>query len=362
MLGYTGPVFRSRLSGYVLRETLPVYLLGIAAFCLLLSIDFLSTLAQFLIQYQASAATVGKLLLYRLPYFLHLSLPIALVFATLLATGRLAKDSELKAAYAAGVPPLSLLGPLVLFGLLVSGLALYNNGYLEPLGQSAYTDTVNSFFYGSLPPQSQLNVAYSVKGEGVFYASRIQADRDNHDLAHLQGVLVIRPDGTLISSEEGLWKSREHSWLLTQPTILKTGQAPSTQAQLSLPFQEQTQVSSSLADPEQQTLSQLRAHIGSAAAAGGETRELRFNFQRRIADAFDALIFVLLAGALGLGVRGRSGGFGWTIVLLVLFYFIWTLSQNLFQQQVLSPVVAAWFTTVVVGFIGGTLALVRFRA
>ena len=108
--------------------------LGVAAFCLLLSIDTLTVWAEYLIQQNVSLLDVGRLMLYRIPFFLHISLPVAAVFAVLLATGRLAKDSELKAAYSLGVPPFSLLGPLLLFGLIVSALAVINNGYLEPRG------------------------------------------------------------------------------------------------------------------------------------------------------------------------------------------------------------------------------------
>ncbi len=112
-------------------------MLGVAAFCLLLSIDTLTVWAGYLIEQNATLLTVLQLMLYRLPFFLHLSLPIAVVFAVLLATGRLAKDSELKAAYASGVPPLALLWPLLGLGLVISLVAVLNNGYLEPRGEIA---------------------------------------------------------------------------------------------------------------------------------------------------------------------------------------------------------------------------------
>ena len=97
-----------RLASTLLRETAGLYLLGVATICLLQSVDLLSVLARFLVQNQASLADTGRLLLYKVPWFLHLGLPVAVVFAVLLACGRMAKDSELKAAYASGVSPASL--------------------------------------------------------------------------------------------------------------------------------------------------------------------------------------------------------------------------------------------------------------
>ena len=80
-----------------------------------------------------------------------------------------------------------------------------------------------------------------------------------------------------------------------------------------------------------------------------------------MADAFGATIFALIAGALGLTLHGRSAGFGWTIVLIVVFYVLWTLSGNFFEQRVLPPVTAAWLTSVVVGVVGMVVAWRRLR-
>ena len=127
----------TRLGRYLLREAAGLYGVGLASLCLLLSIDLLSVLARFLVEQSATFAQVGRLVLFKLPWFLHLTLPLAVVFAILVAAGRLAKDAELKAAYAGGVPPGRLLVPLVLGGLGVSAVALVVN---TPYGRGARSD------------------------------------------------------------------------------------------------------------------------------------------------------------------------------------------------------------------------------
>lgn len=351
---------RLRLASYLARETAWLYVFAVAAFCLLLSIDLLSTLASYLIEHGATLGQVGELLLYRLPYNLHLSLPIATVFAVLLATGRLAKDSELKAAYSLGVPPLSLLWPLLLVGLLVSGLSLINNGYLEPRGAVAYEHLVESFAYERPPPETQYDVSYALE-TGIYYAGRIRADLDNLELAELSGITVISEDGAVLNAPSGVWNSEERVWKLEQVEVLKPNEAPTVVESLVLPFAIPTEASSSLQSAETLTLSEQWRQLKRAEQTGGETRQLRYQFHRRVADASSAVIFALIAGALGLNVRGRSSGFAWTIVLLVIFYFLWSLSENLFAQQVLSPISAAWFTFAVVGFLGAMVAAVRLR-
>ena len=350
-----------RFSTYLLRETSGLYLLGVAAFCLLLSVDTLTTWASFLIEQNASVFTVLKLMLYQTPFFLHLSLPIAAVFAVLLATGRLAKDSELKAAYASGVAPLALLRPLLLFGLLVTAVAVLNNGYLEPRGEIAQ-DVLEASFYNARPSsETQRDVSYH-QPEGIFHAARIRADPVDRTRAELTGALVYGDDGTVWSARYGIWDSVAKTWTLEEVEVLPpqgTAQPtlPQQRARVTLPFDLEADAGESLRAADNLTLSELYTRIGRARAAGQNIAGDVFDFHRRLADASSALIFVLIAGALGLTLRGRAAGFGWTIVLLVCFFALWTLSESFFEQEVLSPVVAAWFTTLVVGAVGALLAL-----
>jgi lipopolysaccharide export system permease protein len=353
----------NRLGAYLLRETIPLYLFGVAAFCLLISIDYLSIMAQFLVNQNASAATVSLLLFYKLPMFLHLSLPIAGVFAVLLATGRLAKDSELKAAYALGVPPLALLWPLLGFGLVTSGLALVNNGYLEPLAERRYSALVDSFYYTRPRTETQINAAFSLPDGSIHYAAEIRADRDDPDSATLRGVLLLLPDGSTVTAPEGRWSSSDRQWVLEDAEIAPAaGEGePRVRAELRVPFMFSGDPASTLTRETLLTLDELRQRTDNVQAAGGQVRELHYELQRRVADAFSAACFVLVASLLGLGIRGRSTAFAWTIGLLVAFWALWTLSGSLFDRHVLSPAAAAWLTPLLVTAAGTLLAAWRLR-
>jgi lipopolysaccharide export system permease protein len=345
----------------VLRETAAMYVLGVAAFCLLLSIDFLSLWAEYLLEQQASWRTVVSLMAYKLPWFLHLSLPVAVVLAVLLATGRLARDSELKAAYGLGVRPAALLLPLLVFGLAVSGLSLLNNGYLEPAGEQRYNRLVESFFYTRPPNEVQSNAAYSLPEHGIYYASRLRSRPGESNLAELTGVLIILPDGTTLSAPRGVWDSREREWRLADAERLSPGGEPEPLGRVELPFELDGAAGAALSRRETLSLTELAERIGTVRDAGGNVKELRFALHRRVADAFSASVFVLIAGTLGLGLRGRAAGFAWTIVLLVSFWATWTLAGNLFETRVLGPLAAAWLTPVAVGVGGFAVALWRLR-
>lgn len=350
-----------RLPWSLLRETATLHLLGVGAICLLLSVDLLSVLARFLIQQDATLADTGRLLLYKLPWFLHLSLPIAVVFAVLLAGGRMAKDSELKAAYSLGVSPLSLLTPLILFGLLVGLVSLVNNGFLESRAEARYQEKIDSFIYVRPPPELQLNAAYRI-GDDVYFSARVRADTADPRIANLSGVMVTLADGTLIAARGGVWDAGERVWRLTEVQVSPLGVEPTARTELVLPFALEATPSETLSRPQELPLDQLWRQYRAIQGAGGDARAFAFDLHRRVADAFSAAIFAAFAGSIALRVRGRAAGFAWTIVLMVGFWAAWVLSANLFEAGALAPVPAAWLTPAITSIGAAVLAVRSLRS
>lgn len=335
--------------------------MGVAAICLLLSIDFLSVLARFLVQQDATALDIGALLLYRTPWFLHLALPVAVVFAVLLAGGRMAKDSELKAAYAMGVAPSTLLRPLVWFGVVVGALSFVNNGFLEARGEAAYQRRLDSFVYARPPAEVQVNAAYRI-GNTVYFAARVRSVATEGTLATLDGIVVKEPDGSLYSARSGTWDAQARTWRLSGAQLTRPGEAPASAGDVVLPFALESNPTETLVRPAELPVDQLWRQLRSVAQAGGDTRDLSYDLNRRVADALSAAIFAAFAGAIALRVRGRAAGFAWTIVLLVGFWATWILSGNLFESGALGPAAAAWLTPVLAGIGAAVLASRTLRS
>lgn len=344
-----------RLPRALLRETAGLYPLGVGAICLLLSVDQLSVLARFLIEQGASLRDVGLLLLYRLPWFLHLALPVGVVFAVLITGGRMAKDSELKAAYSLGVPPRALLTPFVILGLAVGTLTLLNNGYLEPLGEAAYQKRIDAFIYTRPPAALQLNAAYQIGGN-IYFASRVRVVENDPALANLEGVLIVLADGTIATAPSGTWDSEARTWQLSRVELSAPGEAPTAVDTRTFPFVLEASPADTLVRPAQLPLGQLVERLRLTRAAGGDLSELSFSLHRRLADAFSAAIFATFAGAIALRVRGRAAGFAWTIVLLVGFWALWVLAGNLFESGAVQAVLAAWLTPALAGVGAALLA------
>jgi len=345
-----------RLARSLLRETSGLFLLGVAGVSLLLSIDLLSVLARFLLEQEADLPTVARLLAAKLPWFLHLALPVAATFAVLVAGGRMARDSELKAAQAGGIAPRALIVPLVAWGLVVSAAAVAINGSIEPRAERAYQRVIEGFLYGRPPLASERNASYLLN-ETIFHAARVRAIDGDPRSADLDGVLVRLPDGMLWTASKGSWDSQAGLWTLEQGWNLPPDGDPRPVGPRSIAFSLELSPTAALAREGTLTVRELASRIAERRAGGSDVSALRFELHRRLADAASAAVFVLAAAALALRLRGRAAGVAWTIALVAAFWAAWTLSAALFDQNVLGPVAAAWATPALVAVIGLVLAL-----
>lgn len=352
---------RQKLPLYVLKEVLPWYLGGVLLFLILQMTDVLSTTAGALLSYRVGLGQAAGLLANQLPGLLNRCLVLSVPFALLLAFGRLAKDSEFKAAAAAGVRPLALLVPLALPALLIGALAYYNAGWLTPTSQARWWNAWYGVYNQSPPPPSTERYAYA-QGDTFFSAGRVQ-NEDNSKRAQLSGVLVVQGD-TIYSAQSGTWDASAHTWTLPGGTsVMADGVPRPLPGPLVLPQRDVLKRPDT--PPDQTSTPELKSQLavlnGSRDASGEaapsqEQRTLSFELSRRVADPFTPLAFALAAGALGLLISNRAWAAASVILFIFGFYVLWSTAPSLAQAGALSPVLAAWLPNVVFLLLGGGLA------
>src|SRR5262245_59831530 len=131
------------LDRYILRELLGPFVLALVLFTFFLLIDRIYHLADLVITTGVPFLLVAQLLVFMLPSFLALSLPMAVLLAVLLAGGRLAGDREIVACQAAGIGLTRLLRP-VLAGAL--GVVLVGGLFTMVLGPLASLEFQRQLF------------------------------------------------------------------------------------------------------------------------------------------------------------------------------------------------------------------------
>ena len=98
-------LFRMRIvDRYTAREFAGPSLPRLAGFTVMLLSGLLFELTDLIVDRKMPIETVGRMLMYRVPSIVVLTLPIAALFGTLLSLGRLAKDSEVTVLLGTGTP------------------------------------------------------------------------------------------------------------------------------------------------------------------------------------------------------------------------------------------------------------------
>jgi lipopolysaccharide export system permease protein len=79
-----------------------------------------------------------------LPYYLGMAVPIALLLGTTITIDRLSKSSELTAAFGSGFSLFHMTKPFILLAIFLSGITVFVEGYLQPVGRYKYRQTLNT--------------------------------------------------------------------------------------------------------------------------------------------------------------------------------------------------------------------------
>ncbi len=304
------------LRRYLLAEVFLPYLLGVLLFVGLITTDLLSSLSGVLLARGTPWSEIAWLVVYRLPYTLGVALPLGLVFAILVGISRLVRDSELKAAYAGGVPPLSLLPPLLLLSLVVAAVVFANAAWIKPEAQARFEKKLYALYYGSEPSGVLYRQGYAPEGLGVFFAERIYPGEKG---GRLEGVRVVEPSGVVWSADQGVWAGR--AWVLEEAWRVE-GTKVERWPKAALTFPARYVPRYAGRNYEALPLAEL------AELARVDPRA-RFSLMRRVADAFGVVVLAWLATVIGLGLREAVWAFAAVVLVIFGYYVLWTLAARL---------------------------------
>lgn len=351
------------LDRYLWRQLRELFAFGVAIFTLLLLVNHLFYLARLVLNEGADLSAVLQLLIYRLPYFLAYSCPMAMLLAALLAIGRLSDGQEITAMRTGGISLTRIALSAAALGLLVSAMTLALNEIVVPVTEDRYQRVLTTALRGRVSSAQRDILFREVQDdvESVYFVRHFRADQER-----MEGVVVNQFErgalNRVINAAEaqyvgGVWEFRngtmyaftEDTTIVTQFERLRVG-LQRTPQEIAVPQR----------DPSEMSIKELRRYVSVLQRSGENAARYIAQVHFKLAIPMSSALFALLAVPVGLRPHrsGTSIGLGLTILVLIGYYIISAVTLPLGENGRLNPIAAGWMPDVVLA-LAAVLALRR---
>lgn len=199
----------SRIDRYLAGEILGPFGLGCAVYTLILFLHFLLQASEMIFARGVPMGDVLRLMGYYLPSMLVLVIPMAFLFAALMAVGRLSSDSEITALRASGVSLLSMYRPMLAFSVVLTALSAFLMTSVMPSANTAYSSTWYRIQTRHATQVVEPRAFHTDLGAWVMYVFGVTDDRRQWDgvfLAqegtHGRSEVMVAEHGRLVYDED----------------------------------------------------------------------------------------------------------------------------------------------------------------
>lgn len=344
------------LDRYVYKELAPPFAIGVGVFTFFLVIDRVYQLTDLVITKSVPFHLVLSLLVYMLPSFLALTLPIALLVAVLLVGGRLAVDLEVAALKACGVNPLRLLRPFLAAAVLVTLAIAWLTVFVNPWSSSAFQRQLFKILQARASTGIKERTFSATFGQFVIYVDEVSASQvglrgvltsDERDPARSR--IIVAREGRLLTDEE----TRRITLRFIDGSINETDVGDPRRFRhtrfalydMTLPLDAPLPGTLREDKPERQVPTlRLPAVADELHRAGQIAAPYSVELHKRFALPAAALVFTLVGFPLGIRAHrsGRATALAASLGIVVSYYLIFTSLEGMALKGRLPAGLAVW--------------------
>ena len=341
---------KSILYRYLFREIATTFLFALLVFTLVLFMGKILQLAELVFINGVSIRNILRLFLYLLPSFSLVTIPMSFLLAVLLAFARLSADNEITAMKSCGISLYGLLPPVLTAAFIAYALTTFITIYALPWGQNSFRKLMFDFLDATQSLQLK-EAVFNDQFPGLIVYTEHFNQRDStmagiiiHDERDGQEPSTIFAREGVISRDPEKRSVRLH---LADGSIHhlmpRLGYRLISFASYDVVINFSKPVMPILFDERYMNFAELRTATN-LPLAPKIRQDVLIEYHRRIALPFACFAFALIGIALGIQNRrtGRSGGFAFSIVILLLYYVVLSLSTTLSSRQNIPAWLAIW--------------------
>jgi LPS export ABC transporter permease LptG/LPS export ABC transporter permease LptF len=352
------------LTRYILGEISSHSLIGCALFTFILFMKPLEQILEMVVRNSSSFMTVFQLFLFMLPNTFLLSIPMAVLVGVLLGLSRLAADSEITAMRASGFGIWYFVRVSAVIALLGTGLGLVNSLYVGPLANQGILDLQKELETSQGAYEIQPRVFYEDFKNTVVYVQDVVsgAGASNWrklfiaDLSDPTSPGITTAETATVTEDKGpdsqgmlirLRNGSEHELVANQPgqyniSIFKVADRP-------MAFSPQSEVSLGRMDTPLYALGNRRLLEMSRDPKDKDAKRYLIELHRRFAYPVACVVLMLIGVPLGTASRrgGKSSGFIFTILLVLIYYLLSNFGIAWAKQGRLPAFAGVWLANIV---------------
>jgi lipopolysaccharide export system permease protein len=323
------------------------------------------------------------MVLYFIPFVVHMKMPVAMAVAASLAISRLGADSEIAVMRASGISLFRIFTPIFLLGLSVSVFDFYFGEYAVPAAVDRFQAVLNEIptHLPNLQPQSGQWIVSSDQSYAIFVRTMLR----RQGYIELHGVQIVASPAATFNQEaqpldiyakngtyaNGKWilnsyaafkrDSKDEDWVKVRPTkdgklefdISVDPQAFSRGFLLQLPMWK-------MAGSSTRTFAQLRQDLKRNEAENIYDVFRQLDYYFKLSIPFSCFAMALCCPPLALRFA-RGGGFMGTLLSICLVFVYWNTMllmrilgspNGTAKTALLPPIVTAWGQNVIFALLG----------
>ena len=344
---------------YVLKEVISSFVFGFLFFNFILFIGVIFELMELIFIENIPVLRVGKLVLFKVPAFFDIVIPVSVLFAALLSFGRLSSDGEITALRSSGVSLLQVGTPLLAFALSLTLISLYFSAYLTPWCNQHYKETYYRILLERPTLQIKERTITDLKGKKLYTYHLNPESYEMEEIViyeFLPGRVHRFPQLTLAKKGKFTGKTLQ----LKDVTVYRIGE--NYRITQRGKFSSQTiYLDKQISGPgirekatEEMDLRELGKRLKEERIKERpneeKIRKLAVDFHTRIAIPLATLFIALLAIPLGikLGRGEKSISLGISLLIIIIYYLLLLAGQFLGKGGIISPFLAIWLPNLLI--------------
>ena len=334
-------MFFKIIDRYIFKELLKLFIISTGALTTILYLDKFLFMAQMIVNRGVSFIEMILMMTYISPAFLALTIPMGVLFASVITFNQFSVNNEWVAMKACNWSFFKLMKPVACFAILAYILANSIMFWGLPWGNNSYKVLI----YDIIKNRANIDIKPNIFNRDFKNLILLVKDRDQN--SSLKSVFIAKNNGIdppqIITSEEGIISSNPEilkiQLKLRKGTIhelskergnYKTLNFDRYNILLSLPESERLE-QKALVSHRELSLEKLKEKIIDKRKKGLPTSGQEVEISKKFSLPFACLLFAFFGAPLGIksSRSGKPGSFGIAVLVILLYYIAFIMTQNL---------------------------------